>query len=122
MYRDTLRYHEPVPERSASIDDLTALLQELRLQRAGAQSPAEVTQAQTHLLLARITSLTDTLRGAEWNDPVRAAARLLLADLAMVAAQLRGNATATGHELTGTLERVRAALERSADGKPATIP
>ena len=122
MYRYTLRYHEPVPERSASIDDLTALLQDLRLQRAGAQSPAKVSQAQTDLLLARISSLTDSLRGVELNGPSRAAGRLLLADLAMVAAEIRGNATTVHEQLTATLEDARAALERTAGGTPAKIP
>ena len=109
-----------------STDDLTALLQQLRLQQPGAKSPAQIAHAQTDLLLSRIASLSDTLRdtqrGAEWNDTSRAAARLLLADLAMVAAEIRGNATAIHEQLTGTLEDARVALERSAGHKPATIP
>ncbi len=115
-------YYQPVPERASSTDDLTALLQQLRLQPPGAKSPSEVHRAQTDLLLARISSLTDTLRGAEWNDSSRAAARLLLADLAMVSAQFRGQATAISEKLAATLESVRADLERTADGKFATIP
>ena len=111
-----------MPERASSVDDLTTLLQRLRLQQPGAKSPSEVTQAQTELLLTRMSSLTDTLRVAEWNDTSRAAARLLLADLAMVTAQFRGHATAIGEKLATTLEQVRADLERTSDGKSATIP
>ena len=109
-------------QRASPVDDLTAVLERLRLHQAGARSPSEVTQAQVELLLARIASLTDTLRGTEWNDASRAAARLLLADLAMVEAQFRGNANAIGERLTGTLENVRRILEQTADGKLATIP
>lgn len=108
-------------EPRASIDELTGLLQQLRLQQPGAKSPAEVAQAQTDLLLARMASLTATLRAAEWNDTSRAAARLLLADLAMIAAQVRSNAAAIGDGLTTTLEHVRHALERTAGDEPAAI-
>ena len=113
-------------EPRASIDELTALLQQLRLQQSGGKSPTEVAQAQTDLLLSRIASLSDTLRdtqgGAEWNDASRAAARLLLADLAMVAAEVRGNATALHEQLTATLDDARIALERTAGDQRATIP
>ncbi len=110
-----------MPEPRTSLDDLTALLQQLRLQQPGAKSPAEVAQVQTDLLLARMASLTDTLRAAEWNDTSRAAARLLLADLAMVAAQLRGNATAIGERLDGTLESVRVSLEKTVGDRTTII-
>ena len=115
-------YYQPVPERTSSIDDLADLLRQLRLQQPGAKSPSEVNQAQTDLLLTRISSLTDTLRGTDWNDTSRAAARLLLADLAMVTAQFRGHTTAIGDRLARTLENVRAALEPAADGEPVTLP
>jgi hypothetical protein len=118
----TLGYYQPVPDRASSTGDLTALLQQLRLQDPGGKSPSEVHQAQIDLLLARIASLTDTLRTADWNDTSRTAARLLLADLAMVTAQLRGRATATSETLATTLEKVRADLERTAGPQPATIP
>ena len=111
-----------MPDRASSIDDLAALLQQLRLQQPGAKSPSEVHRAQTDLLLARISSLTDRLRGTGWNEASRAAARLLLADLAMVTAQFRGHATAISETLAATLESVRADLERTAGGKSATIP
>lgn len=108
-------------EPRASVDELTALLQQLRLQQPGANSPGEVARAQTDLLLARMAALTDTLRVAEWNDTSRAGARLLLADLAMVTAQLRSNAVATGEGLTTTLEHVRQALEQTAGDERATV-
>jgi hypothetical protein len=107
-----------VAERASQIDGLTALLQRLRLHQAGTQSPSEVTQAQVELLLARIASLTGALSGAESNESSRIAARLLLSDVAMVAAQLRGNTNALGERLTRVLENVRLTLESSAD-KPA---
>lgn len=97
------------------IDDLTALLRRLRLHEAGTLSPSEVTQAQVELLLARIASLTETLRGAESNEASRTAAHLLLADLAMVAAQIRGNTNALGERLAHVLENVRLTLKRAAD-------
>lgn len=115
-----------MPEPASSVGDLAALLQQLRLQQPGAKSPAQVAHAQTDLLLSRIASLSatlrDTLGGAEWNDTSRAAARLLLADLAMVAAEIRGNATAIHEQLTATLEDARIALERTAGDERATIP
>lgn len=105
-------------ERASQIDDLTAVLRRLRLQEAWTQSPSEVTQAQIELLLARIASLTETLRGAASDGSSRTAARLLLADLAMVAAQFRGNTNALGKQLTHVLENVRLTLESAAD-KPS---
>lgn len=111
-----------MPDPASPAGDLTALLQQLRLQQPGAKSPSEVHRAQTDLLLARISSLTGRLRSDGWDDSSRAAARLLLADLAMVSAQFRGHATAIGEKLAATLDNVRADLERTADGKSATIP
>ena len=102
-------------ERALQIDDLTAVLRRLRLHEAGTLSPSEVTQAQVELLLARIASLTETLRGAASNEASRTAAHLLLADLAMVAAQVRGNTNALGERLTHVLANVRLTLESAAD-------
>ena len=111
--------------RSAmATNDLTALLQQLRLQLPGAKSPTQAAHAQTDLLLSRIASLSSTLRDAqgasEWNDTSRAAARLLLADLAMVAADIRGNATALNQQLAATIEDARIALERTTGDTRAT--
>ena len=105
-------------ERSSQIDGLTAVLQRLRPHQAGTQSPSEVTQAQVELLMVRIASLTEALRGAESNESSRNAARLLLADVAMVASQFRGNTNALDERLTRALENARLALESTGD-KPA---
>ena len=91
--------------------DLTAVLQQLRLHQAWTQSPSEITQAQVELLLVRIAVLTEALRGAESNESSRSATRLLLADVAMVSAQFRGNTNALGERLTRMLEHTRLAIE-----------
>ena len=91
--------------------DLPAVLRQLRLHQAGAQSPSEITQAQIELLLVRIGVITEALRGAEPNESSRSAMRLLLADVAMVSAQFRGNTSALGERLTRMLEHTRLALE-----------
>lgn len=106
-------------ERGSPEDDLTAILQRLRLQQADAQAPPEITRTQIELLLARVAALTDAIRRATSpNGTSRAAFRLLLADLAMVTAQLRGNTTALDERLTRALDDARLALENTAD-KPA---
>lgn len=87
------------------------LLERLSLQQAGAKSPSEVTQAQVDLLLARIASLTDVLRTAESNDTTRLASRMLLSDLALVAAQFRGRANEIAESLTRVLEDIRTASD-----------
>ena len=102
-------------ERASQIDGLTAVLQRLHLHQAGTQSPSEVTRAQVELLLARIASFTPALRAAESNESSRIAAHLLLADVAMIAAQFRGNTNALGERLTRALENVRLTLESTAD-------
>ena len=91
--------------------DLTAVLRQLRLHQAWTQSPSEITQAQVELLLVRIAVLTEALRGTESNESSRSATRLLLADVAMVSAQFRGNTNALGERLTRLLEHTRLALE-----------
>ena len=102
--------HE-VPDRARPSDDLTALLERLRLQPAGPASLPEVNRAQLDLLLARIASLTDAVRGAPPDETSRLAARLLLADLGLVAAQFRGRANDTASALTRALDGIRSGLE-----------
>lgn len=97
------------------MDDLAVVLQQLRLQRAEAHSPSEVTQAQVELLLARIASVTDALRGARPSETSGAATRLLLADIAMATASFRSHANEVGIRLSRALEDARLALERTAD-------
>ena len=109
-------------EPASSFGDLASVLQQLRLQRPGASSPVEATQAQIELLLTRIASLTEALRGEAPNGSSPEMARLLLADLSMVAAQFRGNTTAVGDRLTRVLDDVRAALERTSESPTAREP
>lgn len=90
--------------------NLTALLERLRLQPAGARTPSEVTQVQLDFLLARIGSLTETLRATTSDDAARLASRLLLSDVALVAAQFRGDANAISQSLSKALEGLSAAL------------
>ena len=99
-----------VPDRTSTAEDLTALLERLRLQPAGASTPSEVTRAQLDLLLARIGSLTEALRNADRNETTRLASRLLLSDLALVAAQFRGSANAMSASLSHALEGLTRAL------------
>ena len=109
-----LRYDARVPEPASTNNDLALLLQQLRLQQPPGAS-ADTGQAQFDLLLGRISMLTDALRRAPDDETSRAAARLILADLSMVAARLRGDVTSTSERLTTVLETVRSVLE-SGDG------
>ena len=102
--------HE-VPDRARPSDDLTALLERLRLQPAGVGSLSEVNRAQLDLLLARIASLTDVLRDAPSDETSRLAARLLLADLGLVAAQFRGRTNDIAGALTRAVDGIRSGLE-----------
>jgi hypothetical protein len=104
--------------------DLAAILTRLRLQPADLATPTASAAGQMELLLARISALTDALRddataGADASGTARAgddfqvAARLLLADLALVAAQLRGQTNALADSLNAALEGLQAALDDS---------
>ncbi len=111
-----LRYHQLVAEHASPVHGLSAVLQQLRLQHADRKSPSEVTHAEIELLLARIALLTETLGGAaQSTETFRAAARLLLADVAMVTAHFRGDTNALSERLTRALEDAQLALERAAD-------
>ena len=79
------------------------LLERLRLPPAGAKPTSDVTLEQVDVLLARIASLTEALRGAAENETTRLASRILIGDLALVVAQFRGRA----NELTAALTRAR---------------
>jgi hypothetical protein len=104
-------YHDDVTTRSFNADDLTALLERLRLQQAGPKFTSEVTRAQVDQALTRIASLTEALRSAEDSGTARLASRLLLSDLALVAAQFRAGVNEIGEPLTRALEDLRAGLE-----------
>ena len=88
--------------RSFTADDLTTLLERFRLQEGGAKSTAEVTEAQLDVVLARIAALTEALRKAEDDEVTRLASRILLGDLAIVAAHFR----ARTNDITVSLSRV----------------
>jgi phage-related baseplate assembly protein len=101
-------------------DDLTALLDRLALQRARAKTPAEAAAAQVEFLIARIALFTDVLRRAEANEAARLTARMLLSDLAQVAAQFRGSATAMHASLETSLNDLRSVIESRPDGPGRT--
>lgn len=108
-----------MPEREPAVEPLSTLLEQLQLQDGTGKSPPAVAQAQVDLLLARIAALTGWLRGADDTcEASRAAARLLLADVAMIVAQFRGETNALDARLDAAIDAARAALEHSADGPP----
>ena len=100
-----------VPDHASPSDDLAALLERLWLQPAGAASLSEVNRTHLDLLLARIASLTEALRGAQSDETSRLAVRLLLTDLDLVAAQFRGRANDTAGTLMRALDGIRSGLE-----------
>jgi hypothetical protein len=99
-----------VADPLVKVDDLTRLLEQLAVERGHAQTPAQAGDAQVELLVARITLLTEALRGAAGGDAVRLAARLLVADLAQVTAQFRGRTNGIRASLESAVEEMRAAL------------
>ena len=92
-------------------DDLTTLLERLDVQQSRAGASSEIAAAQIDLLLARIATLTVALGTVPSNDTAHLASRLLLDDLAMVAAQFRGRAGSMRASLTSALDDLREALE-----------
>lgn len=109
------QYDSGVSEPRIAPERLVELLQQLQLQTSRAGSPSEAAQAASDLLLDRLAALTRALRGADANDTSRIAARLLLADVATAAAQLRGEASAHAASLTRVLDDVREILERTGE-------
>ena len=103
-------------QHASPVHGLSAVLQQLPLQHADRKSPSEVTQAEIELLLARVASLSETLGGAtQSTETFRTAARLLLADVAMVTAHFRGDSNTLSERLTRALEDAQLALERTVD-------
>ena len=100
-------------------EDLTRLLERLGVERGQAQTPAQAGDAQVELLIARITVLTEALRGAEANEAARLAARMLVADLAQVTAQFRGRTNGIRASLDAAVQEMRAALGTD---RPAADP
>jgi hypothetical protein len=99
-----------VTDRLVTAEDLTRLLERLAIERGHAQTGAQASDAQIELLVARITLLTEALRGAAAGDAARLAARLLVADLAQVTAQFRGRTNGIRTTLESAVEEMRAAL------------
>ena len=118
-------YHHLVAERTSPADGLRSVLRDLRVPQPGGKTASQATRAQIDLLLTRIGSLTEALRpalsgtappgDASDSDASDTATRLLLADLAMVAAQFRGNTGELGERLSHAVERARLALEGRTD-------
>jgi hypothetical protein len=96
-----------VPNRALTPDELTPLLERFRPERARGKTPSEISDAEVQLLLARIAALTDALHDAEPNETARLASRILLSDLAVLAAQFRGRANAMRTSLAKALEELR---------------
>lgn len=102
-----------------AIAELTEILERFAVERAGGRAAEEIVEAQTQLLLARIAALTEVLRGATPNDTAHLASRLLVSDLAGVAAQFRGRANGMRSLLAKALVDVRDGLDNSAaDDRP----
>jgi ribosomal protein S15P/S13E len=101
-----------VSERALNFAELTELLERIRPERAGGKTIDETTQAQVQHLLARIAALTDALRTGESDHSTRLGSRLLLDDLAMVAALFRARSNDLGTSLTCALDNMRTVLGR----------
>ena len=100
-----------MPDRTISPDALILLLERVHLPSAGAKSTSDVTLEQVDVLIARIASLTDALRGAAEDETAQLVARMLISDLSLVAAQFRGRANELVAALTRAREDIRAELD-----------
>jgi hypothetical protein len=98
--------------RTFTAADLESLVAGLRVVQAGAQSSRVALELQMDVLLERIAALTHALRTPGENEAVRVACRLLLSDIALVAAQLRGGTSEHAALLTQAIEGIRA-LDRA---------
>lgn len=105
-----------VAGKSLTPGELNTLLERLRLERAGSRPVEEMTEAQIQHLLARVAGLTDVLREAERNDAAQLASRLLLEDLAAVAAHFRGRANTMEQMLSKALADLRDARYAASSG------
>jgi hypothetical protein len=99
-----------VSDRELTPDELTELLGRFPVERAGARTLEEITEAQVQLLLARLEALTTLLRSAEPNETARLASRMLLRDLTAVAALFRGRTNAMRPSLATARTQLREAL------------
>ena len=116
-YRHRSKYHYGVPERTLTFVELTQLLERLSSERAGGKTIEEVTETQVRLLLARIGAFTDMLRGAKPDEAARLVSRMLLSDLAAVAAHFRGRANTMRVPLAKALADLHVLRYESADSE-----
>jgi hypothetical protein len=105
-----------MPEHELTTSDLIALVERVRLALPAA-SALDAQKTQLDLALARIASLTESLRGSGWTDANRIAARILLSDLALVASQLRGSTRDVSDALVNAVHGLNASLERESDAR-----
>jgi hypothetical protein len=110
------QYDACVSDVRSPADQLSALLQQLRLQAPRADSPSDAAQAHMDLLLDRLATLTSAVRAADTTELSRVGARVLLADVATTAAELRGHASAHAATLTRVIDSVREILDRTGEG------
>lgn len=96
-----------MPDRAISSDGLVKLLEQRHLPPAGPKHTSDVTLQQVDILIARIASLTEALRGAEQDEAAQLASRILLEDLALVVAQFRARANELVESLTGAQDGIR---------------
>lgn len=100
--------------RTLTLEELTEILERFPVERAGARTLGDTTEAQAQALLVRIAALTDALRDAEPAGPARVAARLLVSDLSAIAAHFRGRANTMGPPLASALREIGRAREQLA--------
>jgi hypothetical protein len=103
--------------RKFTLNELTDLLERFRPERAGGKTPSEITEAQIQLLLARISALTDALRGAEANEPARLAMRVALNDLGTIAGHFRARTNTMRDALAKALADLRDARSEAPEAK-----
>jgi hypothetical protein len=98
-----------VPDAPLSPADLMALFERFRLRPQDVPTVAFATRTQLDLMLARITALTDLVRSSDpvADDASRLAIRLLLVDLGVLSAWLRGEANEKAAALGRVLDEVR---------------
>jgi hypothetical protein len=106
-------YYYRVAPSEFTLNELTDLLERFRPERAAGKVPAEITEAQIQLLLARIAALTDALRGAEANEPARLAMRVALNDLGTIADYFRARTNTMRDALAKALADLRDACSEA---------
>ena len=103
-------------DRGREPTDLLDILTRLRLQPPDTTSADAAVRGYLELLLARISALTDALRTERVEAAQEAlAARLLLADVTAVVAQLRGQTNELAVSLSAALSATQAILEHGSN-------